>query len=47
MGDIYRTKEYYEYAINFLTKNKYQNDPDFAYVFSNYIDLFLNWKNMI
>ena len=41
MGDVYRTKEYYEYALAFLTKYNFQNDPDFAYVFSNYIDLLL------
>jgi CHAT domain-containing protein/tetratricopeptide (TPR) repeat protein len=39
MGDLYRTKEYYEYALNFLTKNGYQNESDFAFVFSHYIDL--------
>lgn len=41
MGDLFRTKEYYEYSLTFLTKNNFQNDPDFAYVFSNYIDLLL------
>jgi CHAT domain-containing protein/tetratricopeptide (TPR) repeat protein len=41
MGDVYRTKEYYEYAIDFMLKHDFQNESDFAFVFSNYVDLLL------
>ena len=40
-NDLYRTKEYYEYALDFLIKNGYQDDRDFAFVYSNYIKLLL------
>ncbi len=39
--DIFKTKEYYEYALDFLTKNEYQNNNEFAFVYSNYIKLLL------
>jgi tetratricopeptide (TPR) repeat protein len=38
-NDFYRTKEYYEYALDLLIRNGYQNTPDFSFVFSNYINL--------
>ncbi len=38
-NDIYRTREYYEYALDFCTKNGYQNTDNFSFVFSNYIKL--------
>ena len=41
MGDLFSTKEYYEYSLNFLIINGFQNHSDFAFVFSNYIDLLL------
>jgi len=37
--DFYRTKEYYEYALNFLIKNGYQDQKDFAFIYSNYVEL--------
>jgi len=39
--DFYRTKEYYEYALDFYIRNGYQNDYDFAFVYSNYVELLL------
>jgi len=38
-NDLYRTKEYYEYALDFARRNEYQDEEDFAFVFSNYINL--------
>ncbi len=38
-NDLYRTKEYYEYALDFLIKNGYQNTNDFTFVYSNYVEL--------
>ena len=38
-NDIYRTREYYEYALDFCTRNGYQNTESFSFVFSNYINL--------
>jgi len=43
--DFYRTKEYYEYALDFYIKNGYQNDYDFAFVYSNYVELLLELKD--
>jgi CHAT domain-containing protein len=40
-NDLFRTKEYYEYSLDFLIKNGYQNTKDFAFVYSNYIKLLL------
>lgn len=39
--DYYRTKEYYEYALDFYIKNGQQNIPEFAFVYSNYVELLL------
>ncbi|MCK5704321.1 MAG: tetratricopeptide repeat protein, partial [Cyclobacteriaceae bacterium] len=39
--DYYRTKEYYEYALDFLIKNGYQDHKDFAFIYSNYVELLL------
>ena len=36
-NDFYRTKEYYEYALDFLKRNGYQNTTNFSHIFSNYI----------
>jgi len=44
-NDYYRTKEYYEYALDFLTKNGYQDSYDFAFVFSNYVELILELED--
>jgi len=44
IDDIYRTKEYYEYSLDFYIKNGYQNLYDFAFVYSNYIKLLLELK---
>jgi CHAT domain-containing protein len=41
-NDLYLTKEYYEYALDFLIKNGYQNENDFVFVYSNYIKLLLD-----
>ncbi len=38
-NDLYRTKEYYEYALDFLIKNGYQNTNDFTFVYANYVEL--------
>lgn len=38
-NDMFKTKEYYEYALDFLTRNGYQNEYDFAFVYSNYLSL--------
>jgi tetratricopeptide (TPR) repeat protein len=38
-NDLYRTKEYYEYALDFLIRNGYQNTSDFAFFYSNYLEL--------
>jgi len=38
-SDLYRTKEYYEYALDFYIRNGYQDTEYFAFVFSNYINL--------
>ncbi|MDF1575935.1 MAG: CHAT domain-containing protein [Bacteroidales bacterium] len=38
-NDLYRTKEYYEYALDFLIRNGYQNSIDFTFVYSNYVEL--------
>jgi len=39
--DFFRTREYYEYALDFYIKIGHQNDPDFAFVYSNYVELLL------
>jgi len=38
-NDVYRTKEYYEYALDFLSDHGYQNTTNFSHIFSNYIKL--------
>ena len=38
-NDLFRTKEYYEYALDFLIKNGYQNTNDFTFVYANYVEL--------
>ena len=38
-NDLYRTKDYYEYALDFLIRKGYQNTNDFAFFYSNYVDL--------
>ena len=38
-SDFYRTKEYYEYALDFYIENGYQDTEYFSFVFSNYINL--------
>ncbi len=38
-NDLYRTKEYYEYALDFLIKNGYQNSMILPSVYSNYVEL--------
>ncbi|MCK5279252.1 MAG: tetratricopeptide repeat protein, partial [Cyclobacteriaceae bacterium] len=43
-NDHYRTKEYYEYALDFYIRNDYQNMFDFAFVYSNYVELLLELK---
>lgn len=43
-NDFYRTKEYYEFALDFMIKHGYQNTDDFAFVFSNYISLLFELK---
>ena len=43
-GDLYRTKEYYEYALDFYIKNGYQDSDDFAFVYSNYLELLFDLK---
>ena len=40
-NDLFRTKEYYEYALDFLIKHGYQSDDDFIFVYSNYIKLLI------
>ncbi|RLD91879.1 MAG: hypothetical protein DRJ29_13245 [Bacteroidetes bacterium] len=42
--DYYRTKEYYEYALDFYIRNGYQNMNEFAFVYSNYVELLLELK---
>jgi CHAT domain-containing protein len=37
--DIYRTREYYEYALDWLIKTGHRNSNDFLEVYSNYIDV--------
>ena len=43
-NDLYSTKEYYEYALDFYIKNGYQNTNDFVFVYSNYIELLFELK---
>ncbi|MCP4310538.1 MAG: CHAT domain-containing protein [Bacteroidetes bacterium] len=38
-NDLYKTKEYYEYALDFLIRNGSQNTGFFAHIFSNQIKL--------
>ena len=38
-NDIYKTKEYYEYAMDFMIRNGHQNTEYFPLIFSNYISL--------
>jgi len=38
-NDVFKTKEYYEYALDFLMRNGYQSTEYFTKVFSNYIAL--------
>ncbi len=38
-NDLYRTKEYYEYALDFLIRNGYQYTNDFVFFYSNYVEL--------
>ncbi len=38
-GDLYKTKEYYEYALDFLTRQGYDNTENYSHVFSNYTNL--------
>ena len=38
-NDVYKTKEYYEYAMDFMIRNGFQNTKYFPIVFSNYITL--------
>jgi len=38
-NDVYVTKQYYEYALEFLTRNGYRDSNDFYKIFSNYIRL--------
>ena len=38
-NDVYKTKDYYEYAMDFMIRNGYQNTEYFPLVFSNYITL--------
>lgn len=38
-NDVYKTKEYYEYAIDFLLRNGYGKTTNFSHIFSNYIKL--------
>jgi len=40
-GDYFRTKEYYEYALDFLTKNELKYTYDFEFIYTNYIKLLL------
>ncbi len=37
--DIYRTRQYYEYALNWLIKTGNRNTIDFLEIYSNYIDI--------
>ncbi len=38
-NDLYRTKEYYEYALDFTIKNGYQNTANFSFIHANYVNL--------
>ncbi len=38
-NDVFRTKEYYEYALDFVTKIGYKNSPSFSFILSNYTNL--------
>ena len=38
-NDLYRTKQYYEYALDFVRKIGSQNTINFAHIFSNYLYL--------
>ncbi|MCK4750365.1 MAG: tetratricopeptide repeat protein, partial [Bacteroidales bacterium] len=40
-NDLFRTKEYYEYSLDFLEKHGYQNTTNYAHVFSSYIKLLI------
>ena len=42
--DLYRTKEYYEYALDFYITHGYEYRYDFVFVYSNYIALLLDLK---
>jgi len=41
-NDVFRTKEYYEYALDFYTRNGYQDSYNFSFVYANYIKLLLD-----
>ncbi len=40
-GDYFRAKEYYEFAIDFLTRNKLKYTYEFEFIYTNYIELLL------
>ena len=40
-SDFFRTREYYEFALDFYTRNGYQDSYNFSFVYSNYIKLLL------
>ncbi|PID91499.1 MAG: hypothetical protein CSA96_08100 [Bacteroidetes bacterium] len=40
-NDLYRTKEYYDYALEIMLRNNYRNPEHLASIFSNYIKLLL------
>ena len=45
-NDVYRTKEYYEYALDFLAKNGYQKYYEFrTCLFKLYKSTYLSLKN--
>jgi len=45
--DYYRTKEYYEYALDFYIRNGYQNMNEFAFVYSNYLELLFELEEYV
>ena len=45
--DFYRTKEYYEYALDFYIRNGYQNMNEFAFVYSNYLELLFELEEYV
>jgi CHAT domain-containing protein len=42
LNDLFSTKEYYEYALDFYTRIGYLDNRDFAIIYSNYIKLLLD-----